>query len=92
LKVLSASTRWTATNSEEEKAMVRRVVEERVAGSVAASSLRELDAVALATNVTIFMERDTKEEELACDRPHVNVLLGGVFLCLQRSTAESFSF
>ncbi len=25
-----------------------------------ASSLRELDAVALATNVTVFMERDTK--------------------------------
>ncbi len=27
---------------------------------IASSSLRELDAVALATNVTIFMERDTK--------------------------------
>ncbi len=64
----------------------------RDARDIASSSLRELDAVALATNVTIFMERDTKEEELACDRPHVNVLLGGVFLCLQRSTAESFSF
>ncbi len=27
---------------------------------IASSSLRELDAVALATNVTVFMERDTK--------------------------------
>ena len=27
---------------------------------IASSSLRELDAVALATNVTIFMERGTK--------------------------------
>ena len=27
-----------------------------------ASSLRELDAVALATNATVFMERDTKVE------------------------------
>jgi len=26
---------------------------------IASSSLRELDAVALATNVTLFMERDT---------------------------------
>ena len=26
---------------------------------IASSSLRELDAVALATNVTVFMERDT---------------------------------
>ena len=28
---------------------------------IASLSLRELDAVALATNVTVFMERDTKE-------------------------------
>ena len=27
---------------------------------IASSSLRELDAVALATNTTVFMERDTK--------------------------------
>ncbi len=27
---------------------------------IASSSLRELDAVALATNITVFMERDTK--------------------------------
>ena len=27
---------------------------------IASSSLRELDAVALATNVTVFMERDTQ--------------------------------
>jgi len=27
---------------------------------IASSSLRELDAVALATNVTVFMERDTR--------------------------------
>ncbi len=27
---------------------------------IASSSFRELDAVALATNVTVFMERDTK--------------------------------
>jgi hypothetical protein len=27
---------------------------------IASSSLRELDAVALATNVTVSMERDTK--------------------------------
>jgi hypothetical protein len=27
---------------------------------IASSSLRELDAVALATNVIVFMERDTK--------------------------------
>ena len=26
---------------------------------IASSSLRELDAVALATNITVFMERDT---------------------------------
>jgi len=30
---------------------------------IASSSLRELDAVALATNVTVFMERDTKPGE-----------------------------
>ena len=30
---------------------------------IASSSLRELDAVALATNVTVFMERDTKYSE-----------------------------
>ncbi len=30
---------------------------------IASSSLRELDAVALATNVTVFMERDTKPEK-----------------------------
>ena len=29
---------------------------------IASSSLRELDAVALATNVTVFMERDTKHQ------------------------------
>jgi len=29
---------------------------------IASSSLRELDAVALATNVTVFMERDTKRK------------------------------
>ncbi len=29
---------------------------------IVSSSLRELDAVALATNVTVFMERDTKNE------------------------------
>ncbi len=28
---------------------------------IASSSLRELDAVALATNVTVFMERGTKD-------------------------------
>ncbi len=27
---------------------------------IASSSLRELDAVALATNATVFMERDTE--------------------------------
>ncbi len=32
----------------------------RDATDIASSSLRELDAVALATNVTVFMERDTK--------------------------------
>ena len=31
----------------------------RDAHDIASSSLRELDAVALATNVTVFMERDT---------------------------------
>jgi len=31
----------------------------RDATDVALSSLRELDAVALATNITVFMERDT---------------------------------
>jgi len=30
---------------------------------IASSSLRELDAVALATNVTVFMKGDTKEKE-----------------------------
>ena len=30
------------------------------AQDIASSSLRELDAVALATNVTVFMERGTK--------------------------------
>ena len=30
----------------------------------ASSSLRELDAVALATNVTVFMERDTEHSRL----------------------------
>jgi hypothetical protein len=30
---------------------------------IASSSLRELDAVALATNVTVFMERDTKPDK-----------------------------
>jgi len=29
---------------------------------IVSSSFRELDAVALATNVTVFMERDTKKE------------------------------
>ncbi len=33
----------------------------RDATDIALSSLRELDAVALATNVTVFMDRDTKE-------------------------------
>ncbi len=28
---------------------------------IASSSLRELDAVALATNVTVFMDRDTRQ-------------------------------
>ncbi len=28
---------------------------------IASSSLRELDAVALVTNVTVFMERDTRQ-------------------------------
>ncbi len=32
----------------------------RDATDIASSSLRELDAVALATNVTVFMERDTR--------------------------------
>ncbi len=32
---------------------------------IASSSLRELDAVALATNVTVFMERDTKASCIA---------------------------
>ena len=32
---------------------------------IASSSFRELDAVALATNVTIFMERDTKQDGVA---------------------------
>jgi len=34
----------------------------RDATDIASSSLRELDAVALATNVTVFMERDTKAQ------------------------------
>ena len=33
----------------------------RDAHDIASSSLRELDAVALATNVVVFMRRDTKE-------------------------------
>ncbi len=32
----------------------------RDAHDIASSSLRELDAVALATNITVFMELDTK--------------------------------
>ncbi len=34
----------------------------RDAHDIASSSLRELDAVALATNVTVFMKRGTKSE------------------------------
>ncbi len=37
----------------------------RDAHDIASSLLREFDAVALATNVTIFMERDTKQGGVA---------------------------
>ncbi len=36
---------------------------------IASSSLRELDAVALATNVTVFMERDTGLFGPSCTAP-----------------------
>ena len=50
---------------------------------IASSSLRELDAVALATNVTVFMERDTKAHRLKPYRlrqPHLRESLHSIML------------
>ncbi len=50
----------------------------RDAHDIASSLLRELDAVALATNVTIFMERGTypRAQPHGCSEPHTFPLHG----------------